>query len=287
MGLKGVAGTAIAGQTYTSPIITGGATFLSGGWRVYNGATTTATEYARGEWVSNVFTISLVTNGGSNRFMNIGSESDTGMSFLVNAATRWGISNSADAYVFYPTTTNAQDVGAAAFRVRTLYLGASVQLLMGTSTASTSIIGAANVNTTAVGNVGAGTDDLITYSLPANAMTTATKGVRITAWGTTANNVNAKTVTLNFGGTAILTNALTASIAGVWRIEADVFSTGASAQDAIAQLVTTGTAGVALNDVEFTTMTETSTGAIVIKCTGTATDNDDIVQQGLLVEFIH
>ena len=284
MGLKGVAGTAIAGQTYTSPIITGGATFLSGGWRVYNGATTTATEYARGEWNANVFMLTVETNGGTTRAMTVGAAGDAGFNVQVNGATRWGISVSADAYVFYPTTTNAQDIGAGAFRVRTLYLGTSVQLLMGTSTASTSIIGAANVNTTAVGNVGAGTDDLITYSLPANALSAATKGVRITAWGTTANNANAKTLTLNFGAATLLTNSLQASIAGVWKIVAEVFKTGASTQDAMASLIASGTND---NDLEFSTPTETDTGAIVIKCTGAATDDNDIVQQGLLVEFIH
>lgn len=268
-------------------VVSGGVSFLGGGWRVYNGTTTTNTEYARGEWVSNVFTLTLVTNGGTARYISIGAEGDTGINFRVNATDRWGISNAADAYVFYPATTNAQDFGTASFRIRSLYLGTSINHLMGTSTSGASMVGVANVNTTAVGNVGAGTDDLITYALPANALSANAKGIRITVWGTTANNANAKTLTLNFGSTAILTNALTVSIAGVWRIEADVFRTGSGAQTYISQLVTTGTAGVALNDLEQGTSSQTDTAAITIKCTATATTDNDIVQNGLIVEFFN
>ena len=91
------------------------------GWKSYNGTPSAATEYAHGRWVSNVFTLTLVTNGGSARFMNIGADGDTGVSIYINAATRWGWSNSSDAYVFYPTTTNAQDIGASSFIVRSVY----------------------------------------------------------------------------------------------------------------------------------------------------------------------
>ena len=140
--------------------------------------------------------------------------------------------------------------------------------------------------TTAVGNVGAGTDDLITYVLPANSLPAYGTGVHITAWGTTANNANAKTLTLNFGSATILTNSLTVSIAGVWRIEADVISTGVDAQDYVSQLVTTGTAGVALNDIEVGVATQDDGAAITIKCTGAATSDNDIVQEGLIVTII-
>lgn len=158
---------------------------------------------------------------------------------------------------------------------------------LGGSTGSGKALNTANVNTTAVGNVDAGEDDLMTYALPASALSAAGKGVHIIVWGTTANNGNAKTLKLYFGTAVILTNALTVSIAGVWRIEADVFSTGTDTQDAIAQLVTTGTAGAAANDVEFTTPTQDDGAAITIKCTGEGVATNDIVQQGLRVTMIN
>lgn len=144
-----------------------------------------------------------------------------------------------------------------------------------------------NANVTAVGNVGSGTDNLITYSMPASSLIRAKQGVRIIAWGTSANNANAKTLTLNFGSATILTHSLTASIAGVWRIVAEVFSTGTDAQTYISQLVTTGTAGAAVNDVEQGTCTEDDGATITIKCTGAATDNDDIIQKGFFIEYLN
>lgn len=143
--------------------------------------------------------------------------------------------------------------------------------------------GVINVNVTAVGNVGAGTDDLITYALPANTLSANGMGVRVTAYGTTANNGNAKTVTLNFGATAILTQALTASIAGSWRIAAEIMRTGVDTQDCIAAL-NQGATDIA--HAEFTATTIDDGAAITIKCTGAATDNNDIVQEGLLIELL-
>lgn len=144
-----------------------------------------------------------------------------------------------------------------------------------------------DINNTAVGNVGAGEDDLITYVMPASTLTAAKKGVRVTAWGTTANNANAKTIKAYFGSQVVLTNALTVSIAGVWRMESEVYSTGTEAQDWVSQLVTTGTAGVALNDIELGTATQDDGATITIKLTGTAVDNNDIVQEGMMVEFLN
>jgi hypothetical protein len=126
---------------------------------------------------------------------------------------------------------------------------------------------------------------LISISLPADTLTYATKGIRITAWGTTANNVNAKTVVLNFGSQAVLTFALTVSQVNTWRIVGEVFSTGTDAQDYVAQLVQGGT--VTALDVESGTATQDDGAAITIKCTGAATADNDIVQEGLLVEVLN
>jgi hypothetical protein len=146
------------------------------------------------------------------------------------------------------------------------------------------------VTNTAVGNVGTGEDDLISRSLNANTLDVNTRGVRITAWGTTANNSNTKEVKLYFGSVAILTTALTVSQAGKWFIEALVFRVAPSTQDYVAKLNEFG--ATAQTDMENGTTTETDTAAITIKCTGTVTDggggvnNNDIVNEGLLVEVL-
>ena len=91
------------------------------GWRSYNGTPAAGLEYFRGSWTANVFNLLATTNGGAARFLNVGADGDTGMNLYVNGATRWGLSNSSDAYVLFPTTTNAQDIGASSFIVRSVY----------------------------------------------------------------------------------------------------------------------------------------------------------------------
>ena len=160
----------------------------------------------------------------------------------------------------------------------------SVGTRMGSSTTGTfSLAGVANANTTAVGNVGAGEDDLMTYSLPANSLL-ASHGMRVTAWGSAANNANAKVVKMYFGATAILTTSLTTSQDGTWRITANVVRTGAATQVASAQLLQGG--ATTLVDCENTAPAETLSGAVTIKCTGEAVDDNDIQQLGMIVEYL-
>ena len=144
---------------------------------------------------------------------------------------------------------------------------------------------AAAISTTAVGNVGAGEDDLITYSLPGNTLNTNGRGIQITAWGIGANNANAKTLKLYFGTAVILTTALTASQVDNWHIVAEVVRTSSNNQKVVAQLVQGGTA--TLVDCEEGTATQTDTGALTIKCTGTATADNDIVHDGLIVKVLN
>jgi hypothetical protein len=159
--------------------------------------------------------------------------------------------------------------------------GGVTQIMGGTSTYLGNPL-IATVNTTAVGNVGSGEDDLMTYSLPANALSANAKGVRIKAWGTTANNANAKTVKLYFGA-VMLTNSLTTGSANRWTVEGLVFRTGSNAQDSFGELRETGTGN---SDIEVGTLTQSDSGTITIKCTGEATSDNDVVQEGFLVEFI-
>lgn len=140
--------------------------------------------------------------------------------------------------------------------------------------------------TTAVGNVGAGEDDLQTYSLPAATLTTSEAGVRILAWGTTTNTANAKTIKLYFGTDALLTLTPTVSEAGKWMIGAHVVRTGAATQLACAQGVC-GPANTSLTatSANVSSPTQTLANAVTIKCTGEATANDDIIQAGMVVRL--
>lgn len=136
------------------------------------------------------------------------------------------------------------------------------------------------LSVTAVGNVTTGEDNLISVTLPANWLNCDCKAISVKAWGTTANNGDAKTLKLYFGSAVILTNSLTVSVAGKWTVEAIIVRTAANAQDVFAELRETGNDD---SDIEIGTATQTDTADITIKLTGEATSTNDIVNEGLLV----
>jgi len=136
--------------------------------------------------------------------------------------------------------------------------------------------------TTEVGNVG--TSDLQTFTVLAKALNQSLllgRMIRVKAWGRTANNANAKTVTLEFGGQTVMTQALPVSVAGTWRIDCEIIKTGPSTQRVFAELLAlptttqkqTATAGV-----------QTDTADIIIKCTGAGVAANDVVQEGMILE---
>jgi hypothetical protein len=166
----------------------------------------------------------------------------------------------------------------------------AVAVQPGAGTGRALVGGALNTNATPVGNGADITEDvLITYPLPANSLTVNTRGVEIHAWGTTTNNVDTKMLKCYFGATAIMTQALTVSIAGVWDVRATVLRTGAAGEEAIATLSSQGAAGVAMVTVLDTQPAADTTAAITIKCTGqaNAATANDIKQNGQTVEYIN
>lgn len=144
-------------------------------------------------------------------------------------------------------------------------------------------VGLQKQSITLTGNVGANEDNLISLTLEKNTLYKAGQTIRITAWGNCAGNGNNKTLKLYFGTTAILTTGAVAANAKKWIIEAIVVRRTAGAQRAVAW----GT----FNDTEIVPQTNTAvaedeTTDLTIKCTGEATDNDDIQQEGMLVEVL-
>ena len=142
----------------------------------------------------------------------------------------------------------------------------------------------ATISTATVGNEGTGVDTLMSYELPAGALGGDGKALRILAWGTTANNANTKQIILLFGATAIVSSPAENYTNEKWWFEAFVVRTSATAQEAFGWTMTGG------NNVRATgstTPAETMSGAITIKLTGEATASNDIVQRGMIVEFVN
>lgn len=153
----------------------------------------------------------------------------------------------------------------------------------------------ATVITTGVGNLGAsGPDNLTTYSIPAGVLNANGRCVRITGYGTSANNANAKTLRLAAGAslTPLVTKQLTVSIVGTWEVSGMICRTGVDTQDYFATAynnggttVTSVEGATVLKQAAFGTLTEDDANPIDIRIQSTTTTADnDIVAQGMIIE---
>jgi hypothetical protein len=133
----------------------------------------------------------------------------------------------------------------------------------------------------ATGNVGAGEDILMTYDVPANTLYADTRIVKVTWWGTCADNANVKTVKCYFGS-LVDTHTMTASQIDQWRIVLTVVRSSSGNQEYRLDFDEDGSAEQ--HHIHIGTLTETDTAAITAKLTGEATADDDIVCRGMTVE---
>lgn len=140
------------------------------------------------------------------------------------------------------------------------------------------------VSNTAVGNVGTGEDDLITYTMPAYTLWKNGNGIRVTAWGDAPDNAGTKTLKTYFGTQIVATDDIKANQIDKWKVIYTVWRTGVGSQSWESDFMLSGTATAIL--LEAGTSTQDETTALTIKCTGEGTSDNDIVQRGMMVEFL-
>jgi len=138
---------------------------------------------------------------------------------------------------------------------------------------------------TSIANTGSTETDLRTYTLPANAFSETGKGVRITAYGTTANNANIKTLRLYFDGVVIGSIALTTSQANTFRADGEVMYDLGTTSRAIMQIIQGGTATQTIC-TSTTVTTYTTSNSAIIKVTGEGVATNDITLRGIIIEYI-
>ena len=138
-------------------------------------------------------------------------------------------------------------------------------------------------STTSVGNVGSGADNLITFSIEKNTLQNVGDMLEIIAYGTQAANANNKTIKLVFGSTELFTTGAVASNDKDWELRCQITRTAAATQKIITTLI--GDTVLVTQTASYVSGTEDFTTALTIKCTGEATSNDDIIQQGLIIRF--
>lgn len=141
-----------------------------------------------------------------------------------------------------------------------------------------------DVDTTNVGNVGTGVDDLITFTVPAATLATNDDSLEVICMGTVAANGATKEIRFVWGAAEIVTSTALAQNGGSWYIKVHIIRTGAATQNCVAHFSTDGTTFV--QRATFVLATETLSGAVVIKCTGEATSNDDIIQTAMITKLI-
>lgn len=142
--------------------------------------------------------------------------------------------------------------------------------------------GVTNVDTTTVGNVGSGVDDLISEVVPAGTLAANGQALRIIAAGKFKAGMNNKEVRLLFGATELVSSGVVAVSDGSWMIDAVVVRTGATSQKAVARISCSDPATLPTLSA-YTEPGETTGGAITVKLTGEGTANDDIEAEFLLV----
>lgn len=193
------------------------------------------------------------------------------------------VSGSSVPTAFVWLTTNA---ATTLFEAMRLDSDARLSLKAGNAADTIRVGGIMLVNTTSAANVGAGEDDLITYNVPAATLNTNGDSIWFEACGTFAATANNKRVRVRFGtgGTNLIldTGALVTAVATDWLVRGRVVRTGAATQKGYAEFQSGGTVLAAFADIE-TGLDQTLSGSVVIKLTGEATSDNDIVQQSMIV----
>lgn len=141
-----------------------------------------------------------------------------------------------------------------------------------------------------VGNVGAGEDTMMTFTVLAGMLDTNGQSIRVIAWGRTANNANAKTLKAYWGATQVLGGSgavFTVSEAGHWACGFQVLRDSAATQRVFGQAMC-GPAGsnVSVCVGAGFAANETLANPVTIKFTGTATANNDIEQDGMIITLV-
>lgn len=222
--------------------------------------------------VSDRFKISASATLGTNDGITIASDGSVGLA---------GASPSAK--VTFPAGTASAFTAAAKFTSGTIMTTAEAGALeyngnfyaTKVNNVRYGVGGSLRVNTTDVGNVGTGVDDLMSYSIPASTLSTNNEYIEFSFTFTFAANANNKTVRVVYGATEIYNSTAQAQNGGSMEVIGKIIRTGATTQKVIVSVSTDGTLYTDLTN--YTTAAETLSGAVTLKATGEATSNNDIV----------
>lgn len=144
--------------------------------------------------------------------------------------------------------------------------------------------GTLNVNTTGVGNVGIGEDDLITYSVTGNTLSTNGDYLSFEGTGILATSLNNKRIRVRFGSTIIFdSGSLAITTAADWTANGRIIRTSATTFSAYVEFNTSSATLSAYAD--YSTGTETLANALTLKFTGEAIADNDVRQEFMITRI--
>lgn len=156
----------------------------------------------------------------------------------------------------------------------------------GSTSVGANLGGTLDTNTTTVGNVGTGEDNLMSFSVGAGSLAANGEYIEFDAAGTIANNVNAKRIRIKFGATTIFDTGaagIPVSTAIDWVISGKIIRTGATTQKCMVSMNTNNATLASYAD--YSTAAETLSGAVTLQFTGEAVSDNDIVQEIMTVKW--
>lgn len=145
-----------------------------------------------------------------------------------------------------------------------------------TTNQQTAMIGNAKSDVSTIGNVGTGTDNLLSFVIQANVLANAGDYAEFDAFGEFAANGNTKQLQVVYGATTIFNTGAVAFTSSNWRMNVKILRTGASAGKSIATFWSSD--GTTSFQQEIFITTESFTANKTVQWTATATANDDITQ---------
>jgi hypothetical protein len=197
------------------------------------------------------------------------------------------LGSGASVIAIHPGLDQKFDVGTSSKNVRDLWLGRDGYIRCGTGSAYGLIGGTLKVNTTAVGNVGGGADELIRYEVPANTLATNGDSLEILCAGTIAGTpTNSKTIRLLWGAAELYTTTSVAqATAADWAFRATIIRTGAATQKATCLFTIGSSTMTMVTKEDYSEPTEDLTLDTALRCEGTSggSATDDVIQKFLKV----
>lgn len=146
-----------------------------------------------------------------------------------------------------------------------------------------------SLNTTQVGNVGAGFDILMSNQIPEGVLSLGSH-LRVTSWGYTENNANAKSLSQTVKTGVISQTALPISQTNFWKIVTDfaIKQEATTNYSYYSRLITSTTSGsgTLLHVAGSSQGSMTLANPCDVYCVGVGVANNDVVQNGMLVELL-